>query len=277
MFVAQRNSPDQTVVMFQPQNDLAGRLRRVARWWDLRRDLARIASAPGAEFLSYDRRLQGEDALRQLPEGDIFNLHWVAGFVDYKLFLPGAARRAPLVWTLHDLVSFTGGCHYDQACGKYQWSCGECPLLGSREQADLSKEIWTPKRDTYSAIHPGRLHIITPSQWLASEARRSALFGGLPVSVIPYGLDVATFSPGDRRLSRDHFGIPHDKLVILCVADSLDNPRKGFGLLREALGSLKDQPDIFLATLGVGKLFKDSGLRHVSLGYLRDDRLLSLA
>jgi glycosyltransferase involved in cell wall biosynthesis len=106
---------------------------------------------------------------------------------------------------------------------------------------------------------------------------RSALFSGFPVSVIPYGLDVAAFSPADRRSAREHFGIPNDKLVILCVADSLKNPRKGMGALREALAGLKDHPDFLFATLGVGVSQQDFGMPHKSLGYLHDDHLVSLA
>jgi glycosyltransferase involved in cell wall biosynthesis len=279
MFVAQRDTGDQDVVMFQSPNDLTVRLRRAARRRYLQWDLARIASAQrsGAEIFTDDRTPHGAEPLRQLPQGDIFHLHWVAGFVDYKLFLPGAARSAPLVWTLHDMNPFTGGCHYDASCGRYAFRCGVCPQLESEEETDLSNEIWRRKRDAYSSISPGRLHVITPSQWLASEAKRSALFNGFPVSVIPYGLDVTTFSPRNRTFAREFFGIPNDRLVILCIADRLDNRRKGLGPLREALAGLKDHPDFLLATIGQGDALQDSGMPHASLGYMNDDRLVSLA
>jgi glycosyltransferase involved in cell wall biosynthesis len=279
MYVARRDTGDRDVVMFQPPNNLSGLLRRAARWLYLRQDFARIKAARrlGDDILSPDRTLDGAEPLRQLPKGDILHLHWVAKFVDYEMFLPGAAKSAPLVWTLHDMNPFTGGCHYDESCGRHLLHCGECPLLGSREATDLTNKIWTRKRNAYATISRGRLHVITPSQWLASEARRSALFSGFPVSVIPYGLDVAAFSPGDRRSAREYFGVPNDKLVILCVADSLKNPRKGMGPLREALAGLKDHPDFLFATLGLSVPLQDLGMPHMSLGYLNDDHLVSLA
>jgi len=279
MFVAQRDTRDKDVVAFQPPHNLAGRMRRVARRRHLRQDLARIAAAQhlGAELFTYDRTEHGADPLWQLPEGDIFHLHWVAGFVDYKMFLPGAARRAPLVWTLHGMNPFTGGCHYDEGCGRYSLHCGRCPQLGSQEESDLSNKIWSRKRDAYFNIGPGGLHLITPSRWLASEAKRSALFNGLPISVIPNGLDVTTFSPRDKNFARELLGIPQDKLVILYVVDRLDNRRKGLGLLREALAGLKDQTNFLLVTLGQAVAIQDLGMPHVSLGLVSDERILSLA
>ncbi len=172
---------------------------------------------------------------------------------------------------------FTGGCHYDDGCGRFSLRCGKCPHLGSQEERDLSNKIWTRKRDAYSAIGPGRLHLVTPSRWLASEVKRSALFHNFPISVIPNGLDVTTFSPGDRNFARESFGIPKDKLVILCVAAALDVRRTGLGILREALAGLKDHSDFLVATAGRGAAIQDLGLPHVSLGHLSDERLLSLA
>ncbi len=279
MFVARRDTGDPGVVVFRPPNDFATLLRRAARWRHVRRDLARIKAARrlGDDVLSYDRTLHGAEPLRQLPKGDIYQLHWVAGFVDCEMFLPRAAKSAPLVWTLHDMNPFTGGCHYDEGCGRHLVRCGECPLLGSHEETDLSNQIWTRKRDAYATLRPERLHIVTPSQWLASEARRSALFQGFPISVIPYGLDVTIFSPGERSSARELFGIPKDRLVILCVADSLKNPRKGLGPLLEALAGLENHTDFLFTTLGLGVPLQGLAMSHVSLGYVRDDRLVSLA
>ena len=45
-------------------------------------------------------------------EADIINLHWVAGFLDYKSFFEKNTK--PVVWTLHDMNPFTGGEHYEE-------------------------------------------------------------------------------------------------------------------------------------------------------------------
>ena len=51
-------------------------------------------------------------------------------------------RELPIVWTLHDMNPFTGGCHYSGDCGKFRESCGACPELQSTIQEDFSSESW---------------------------------------------------------------------------------------------------------------------------------------
>jgi len=49
---------------------------------------------------------------------DIVHLHWVSGgFIRPKTI---AQITVPVVWTLHDMWPFTGGCHYSKSCTKYQ-------------------------------------------------------------------------------------------------------------------------------------------------------------
>ena len=66
------------------------------------------------------RRLQGVAA-------DVVHLHWVnAGFVSVAEI---AALRGPVVWTAHDMWPFTGGCHYDAGCGRFEdAACKARPL-----------------------------------------------------------------------------------------------------------------------------------------------------
>ena len=63
---------------------------------------------------------------------DIVHLHWVgAGFLPVQAL---KQFRRPIVWTLRDMWSFTGGCHYSAGCQRYQDACGACPQLRSRSK-----------------------------------------------------------------------------------------------------------------------------------------------
>jgi len=66
---------------------------------------------------------------------DIIHLFWVTGGFMRIESLKNANK--PIVWTLHDMWPFTGGCHYDNECGKYVESCGECPVLRSTNKNDI--------------------------------------------------------------------------------------------------------------------------------------------
>ncbi|MEA3224255.1 MAG: polysaccharide pyruvyl transferase family protein, partial [Thermodesulfobacteriota bacterium] len=66
------------------------------------------------------------DRVREIQEADIINLHWVAGQLDCPS-APLAIGGKPIIWTLHDMNPFTGGCHYAGDCKKYIKGCGACP------------------------------------------------------------------------------------------------------------------------------------------------------
>jgi glycosyltransferase involved in cell wall biosynthesis len=205
----------------------------------------------------------------------VINLHWVANFLDYETFFPAVASGSPIVWTLHDMNAFTGGCHYDLLCGRYTDRCGACPQLGSRDDADLSRGVWQRKHELL-ARQP-RLHVVTPSRWLKGEVARSSVLGHAPVSVIPYGLDVETFAPRDKQAARDVLGIPQDRKVVLFVADLVDNRRKGFGFLIQALLGEEDRAtNLFLLSLGYNKPARQMQTPWLHLERIDNDRILSL-
>jgi glycosyltransferase involved in cell wall biosynthesis len=279
MLVAQRRSDDPYVTEAARSKDVVPRFLRVARRYRLQRAAARYAATrpPHAGFFSDDRSEYGADLARQLPECDVVNLHWVAGLVDYSSFFRAAPVKNPLVWTLHGANPFTGGCHYPGACRRFNDGCGACPELGSTIDNDLSCAIWQRKKAAYSCIPDGRLHLVTPSQWLAGEVRQSVLLGRFPVSVIPHGLDTGVFSPRNRVMAREALDIPRDTRVVLFAAASIGEHRKGFTMLAEALAPLPADAGIHLVSLGQSAPFPSIRLPNLSLGFIDNDRILSLA
>ncbi len=278
MFVAKKFSDDPKVTIFKPPMDFLSRLHR-----RLRRDAITHSfeyyekSRPsGYEQFTDDRNQYSGSILEQLPQCDIINLHWIANFIDYEAFFTNIPQNIPIVWTLHDMNAFTGGCHYDLGCGKYNDNCGACPQLGSNNSKDLSHQIWKHKQNIYEQIEPNRLHIVTPSTWLAKEAKNSILLKRFPISTIPYGLDIDKFAIRDSTSTRDALGIPSDANIILFVAVGLDNKRKGFSLLTQALVGLADIDNLYLISVGNGKPITDNRISHLHLGSIENERLLSL-
>jgi glycosyltransferase involved in cell wall biosynthesis len=93
--------------------------------------------------------------------------------------------------------------------------------------------------------------------------------------VIPYGLDTSAFRPRETEGLRQTLGIPADHRIVLFVAQSTHNRRKGFDLLVEALGALAHEK---VALVSIGSRAPDlevAGL-HVHLGSLSSDLLLSV-
>ena len=280
MLVARGDSGDPTVSVHGAPGDVASRLRRRLR----RRRLARDSGAYRAtrpdwpEKFSDDRSWHdwGHDA--GLDGCDVINLQWVAGLVDYRRFFAAVPAGVPVTWTLRDMNTFTGGCHYDAGCERFTGRCGACPQLGSSDEDDLSRRVWMRKQALFSNLAPDRLHLITPSRWMADEVGRSSLLGDrFAVSVIPNGVNTDEFAPRDRAAARAVLGIPRESLVVLFVAYSVAPRRKGFALLVEALRGLSGQGNLFAVSVGAGKPAKDLPVPALHLGKISQNRLLSLA
>lgn len=207
---------------------------------------------------------------------DLINLHWINfGFLRIETL---AKLRIPLVWTFHDMWAFTGGCQYDNECGRYRSACGACPQLKSERERDLSRSVWERKRKAWEGLN---LTLVSPSRWLADCARSSSLFKDTRMEVIPYGLDLQRFRPLDKRAARDILGLPQDKNLILFGALAPDDRRKGFAHLKEALGRLAADGgagDTELVIFGSGRPERpaDLGFPVHYTGRLHDDISLSL-
>lgn len=208
---------------------------------------------------------------------DVVNLHWVNnGYIQIESL---AALAKPIVWTLHDMWAFTGGCHYSQECDRYTQSCGHCPQLASSRQSDLSQRIWRRKRQVWEKLN---LTIVTPSQWLADCARKSSLFKDCRIKCIPNGIDTSVYRPIDRHVARDILKLPQDKYLLLSGSlGGIMDKRKGFHFLQPALQEISqsewgDQLELVVFGQSQPSHPPNLGLKTHYLGSLGDDYSLAL-
>lgn len=277
MLVKRKHSADDLVTAFRPSSRLDRRLLRSFRRRFLKIQLGRYRreGALKRERFSDDRSVFGSELVYALPACDLVNLHWTAGFVDFRAVLPALARRCPVVWTLHDMNVFTGGCHYAWGCDSYTRQCGQCPHLSSSSKKDLSRTIWGRKRAAFNNVPEDRIHIVAVCRWLGGEAGRSSLLRDFPISMIHNGLDTESFAPRDQAACRANLGVPRDASVILFAAETTQAPRKGFPVLLEALNQIADTANLFLLTVGAGHPEVPSRVRHRHLGFVAEDGSLA--
>lgn len=208
---------------------------------------------------------------------DVINLHWVCnGYLRVETL---SQFRQPMVWTLHDMWPFTGGCHYNQDCERYKTSCGSCPQLHSSQSWDLSRWTWQRKQTAWKNVN---LTIVASSQWMAECARSSSLFRDQRVEVIPCCLDTEIYKPVNQQFARNLLNLPQDKqLVLFGAIGGTSDRRKGFHLLQPALQQLSKagrHDSIELVVFGASKPEQplDLGFKSHYLGYVRDDVTLAL-
>lgn len=212
-------------------------------------------------------------------QSDVLNLHNLHGDYFNYLSISKLTRSKPAVLTLHDMWAFTGHCAYSLECDRWKEGCGNCPHLDACPSTgrDNTRIEWYLKRWSYSRSN---LAIISPSKWLANLASES-LLKEFPIYHIPNGIDTNTYRPLDPEMCRSALGIPNNKKVILFVAHSLKDVRKGSDLLVSALQKLPDviKSEIILIAIGEegNTLASLSGIQTMSLGYIGGDRLRIIA
>jgi glycosyltransferase involved in cell wall biosynthesis len=276
MLVAQKRSNDETVVAVSPPGQsITARLQRRLKARYLAREMDHYRSTREIKrgLFSDDRTADTASLVNVLPRADVYNLHWVAGFVDYGKFLRAIGPEQRVVWTLHDMNPFTGGCHYTFGCNNFVKACGACPALVSKQAGDLSSRSFRRKRDAFGALIRDRVAIMTPSRWMAREAARSALFGRFDIHTVPHGVNTSTFAPRDRQSARDVLGIPSDLKIAMFVADWLQDHRKGIDLLLAAVKEVDH--DIGLLSIGRSVGSQEIDIPCFHAGGISDERLLS--
>jgi glycosyltransferase involved in cell wall biosynthesis len=214
----------------------------------------------------------GVEGIADRMRPDIIHLFWVAsGFLRVETI---GRFKVPVVWTLHDMWPFTGGCHYDGECGRYRKSCGSCPVLGSSKEHDLSRRVWERKRSSW---RDADITIVATSRWLADCARASSLFRRNRIEVLPNAIDIHLHKPVDRAVAREVYGLPQDKKLILFAAPSATtDPRKGFQFLIPAVQQLaaegwRDRAEVVVVGASQAADGVDLGLTTHYAGRLNDE------
>ena len=171
-----------------------------------------------------------------IQKADIIHLHWVNfGFLSIDNIEKLLKLGKPVVWTLHDMWAFTGGCHHSGDCENFQTNCGSCKFIHKPERWDISHQLWA--RKVYAFDYPN-LHIITCSNWLQARAEKSTILGHRSIDSIPNAIDTEFFYPVPE--AKKALQLQPDKNYILFVAMRVNTPTKGFTYLKEALQIWKD-------------------------------------
>jgi glycosyltransferase involved in cell wall biosynthesis len=168
-----------------------------------------------------------------IQEADIIHLHWINhGFLSLKNLKQLFALNKPVIWTMHDMWPFTGGCHYAGECNHYIDTCGLCPFLKRAHSKDLSVKIHNKKAKIWENAN---IHAVSCSKWLGSLAQESSLLRRKKISSIPNPIDTDIFAPKDKMQCRKELGLPMDKKLLLFGAAKISDPRKGVRYLMEAV------------------------------------------
>ncbi len=182
-------------------------------------------------------------------DADVIVIHWINSFLSYKSLQQILQMGKPVVFVLHDMWLFTGGCHVAGECDRYRLGCSACPQIPGNRVRDNS---WKNYRDKEKLLSKYHFSVLAPSRWMRDCAEKSQVLKGKEITYIPNCFDGNIFYPRtDRETLRKKHGIPQEKKVILFGAafNGAGNQDKGFSYLKQALMLLSEN-DYFLVIFG---------------------------
>ena len=178
------------------------------------------------------------DFLPTMPEVvHCHNLH--GGFFDLRA-LPWLSQQCPVVLNLRDAWLLSGHCAHSFDCRRWENGCGQCPNLSiyPAVRQDKTAENWRRKKEIFDK---SVLYVTAPSQWLLDKVHSSILRPRLQ-KVIPNGVNLEVFHPGDQSVARERLGWPRDHKIILFAAQStVSNPWKDFDTMKKAVTIVQDR------------------------------------
>lgn len=205
---------------------------------------------------------------------DIVHLHLIHNNFFGIEFLPILSKLKPIIWTFHDPWPLTGHCVHFFSCERWQIGCGDCKHLDSHFKVDFDSTAlnWEVKKQIFEN---SSLNLISTSEWMTSNLKKSPFFDKTPIFEIPFGLDLNVFKCQANLEFRKHYKIPPEDVII--GFRSTVGTFKGLELLTELVDKLSDFRGISIVTFqekGLLDKYKNK-LNIIDLGWIEDDIQIS--
>tara|TARA_B110000008_G_scaffold277539_1_gene319047 strand:- start:9500 stop:10696 length:1197 start_codon:yes stop_codon:yes gene_type:complete len=188
------------------------------------------------------------------------NLHWINAETLSVSDISNIKR--PVILTLHDMWYFTGIENYILDKSKY-WKYNE----KVENNKKISNFFLEKKLSKWK-----NLHIITPSNWMKEEAKKSKLMSDFKIEVIPYPINLEIYKPNtflEKNFNKSY-------RILFSAFGRLQEKRKGFDLLVQSLNMLsKTNIDFTLVTIGSNlKNNLEYNFKIENLGFIEKDEEL---
>ena len=180
-------------------------------------------------------------------ESDIIQLHWTSKFVNLETVFQADKKY---VVTHHDMFYTNGFNHYRTGFDSSAYS------KQSKRRLEKMKKV----------LNQSHIYPVAPSKWLCSEVMNAQVYQN-EIQRIPYCLDLHVFKPSYTEKT-------DSKKSILFAAEHVNDKRKGYRFLLEALSHLKND-NLRLLVLGGGEV-PQMDIEIEALGYKSSSKELSM-
>jgi len=158
-----------------------------------------------------DYSISNQSLLNIVIDADIINLTWFAKFLSLKNVEFLSMTGIPVVITLRDMYSLTGGCHYFHGCERWKENCNPCPQYTVAADGYPGK-VLNAKLNSWNY---NNIHFLGISDHSEVILNNSPVSKGRNISVINNFVDERAFYPMIDRLDlRKVMSLPDSKFII---------------------------------------------------------------
>ena len=228
-------------------------------------------------YLGTVKHYTGIETLINLERFDVIHLHgiteslWNADFFELV-----KSSKKKVIWTLHDMWAFTGGCHYSDKCVNYLTGCHDCRIYKEHYKEEAEKNV-AEKIKVFCELP---ITLVGCSKWITTTAEESYIINEsrIPCVNIPNPTEPDTFFIEDKVEARRRLGLPLEKNIIVAGAMALNTtPRKGANYLFDALNKVRTD-NVVLCCFGRRADIKEKlpdNVEYIDFGAINDDFILS--
>lgn len=192
--------------------------------------------------------LESLDASKISPDS-IVHLHWMPGVMNHQSVKSLLDSGRKVVWTIHDMNPFTGGCHHSHACQQFTQDCASCPQSRKAFRGIVSINL---QRRALERKYPN-LRVVSPTTWMLNQASRSTIFREQQNLLIANPIDDIFFEQTNRLTARNQLGTAVDTFVGAVVAKDLSDPNKNLAIVIRTFEEASVRTSRRLALILIGK------------------------
>lgn len=193
------------------------------------------------------------------------------------------ATQAKIYNITVDMNHFTGGCHFSWGCEGYIRGCDEnCPAITKQDEKVTAKNNFERK---YENAKKAKFQIIAGSGLTLKQAQESKIYKDQKtIYNVNSLIDTKLLNDKNKSIAKKIFSLSDDHFYILTGAQNMEDPRKGFSYLLEALEKLdkelpveqKERIVLLVVSNSVNEEFNRVTFKKQKIDYIKDYRLLSL-
>jgi glycosyltransferase involved in cell wall biosynthesis len=204
-------------------------------------------------LFSLTRNIHDQSLNKKLIDFEgILHFHWLNGLLNMNSLIDFTKFGKKIIWTIHDMEPFTGGCHYALDCKSFENSCASCPAV-RKVFTHKIENVRISKNFFHSSMRD--LTLVFPSKWLLNKFKSGVPQSTSNTEFIPNPVSNIFFGKG--RSYDVSPGIGVKPLCVGFVCADLNDPIKQFGLALGTIQRVSQLLDRPIKVIAVGSKFRN--------------------